>query len=170
MKDREVIRLYTTHKRPSNYANPLFIIDGVLTKNATHFLDIKPADVLYIKIVKDYNKLRHFGILGDNGIIIVRTRLVESPFEQENVFPVLGMTRAVASRIYSGSSVTNPKIPDLRPCLYWNPKAKVEDDHAINFSFFTSDDVGEYVIQVFGRDANGQPFATEQGFGVNVIK
>jgi hypothetical protein len=169
IKDREVIRLYTTHKRPSNFANPLFIIDGVLTKNAAHFLDIAPADVLYIKIVKDYAKLRHFGLLGDNGIIIVRTRLAEPGFDQENVFPVEGMTQGVPSRIFNGNSFVNPRIPDLRPCLYWNPKAKF-DDHTMDISFSTSDDVGDYVVQVYGRNANNEAFLVEQVFSVNLNK
>ncbi len=170
IRDKEVIRLYTTHKRPSNYAGPLFVIDGVVTKNATNFLRIKPSDVLYIKIVKDYNKLRHLGLLTDNGVILVRTRLSEQSFEQENVLPLEGIVKCVDSKVYSGTSVLNDRIPDLRPCLHWSPDAALNEDHQLRVSFFTSDDIGEYVIQIMGVTATGEPFQTEQSFSVVVNK
>ncbi len=162
IKGREVVRLYTTHKRPTNFTGPLYVIDGVLTKNPRNFLDIKPTDVLYIKIVKDYSKLRHLGLLADNGVILVRTKSGEPSFVQQDVFAIQGIPVTATSKLYAGTSISNSRIPDLRPCLYFNPSVTMASDNPMTLSFFTSDDVGDYVIQVSGTNIYGEPYHAEQ--------
>ena len=51
--------------------------------------------------------------------------------------------------------INNPQTPDYRNTLYWEPNLIVTVDGRAEFSFFTSDDPGEYVIHCEGRSCDG---------------
>ncbi|SDZ87896.1 hypothetical protein SAMN05216331_10863 [Porphyromonadaceae bacterium KH3R12] len=49
----------------------------------------------------------------------------------------------------------NSQIPDYRNTLFWQPDLITDQDGRAEFSFFTSDEPGEYVIHCEGRSDNG---------------
>lgn len=53
------------------------------------------------------------------------------------------------------SLTNNPQIPDYRNTLYWQPDLITNQDGRAEFSFFTSDEPGEYIIHCEGRSDNG---------------
>ena len=163
--DRNIIRVYT-HKRPTNYTGPLYIIDGVLTKDTEKFLSLNPADVISIKVVKDGVKLRHFGALADHGIILVRTRLEPNSFRQENTFIKEGFSQEGISEVYKGKVVRGVRVPDFRPCLYFNPEITADASGKATFSFNTADDLGEYSVEVTGFSKTGEVFEARQPINV----
>jgi hypothetical protein len=165
IKNRDVIRIYTTQKRPNNFSQPLFIINGNLTKNTNIFLGLNPEEVLTLKIIKDSNKLTRFGSLGENGIILVETRnLSWEKAKEKNTFYFTGLTDTTnENSIKKCPSST----PDLRACLYWNPDLRVNARGQSFFQFQTSDHTGNFVIQVQGITENGTPFFKEKHFSVS---
>lgn len=54
------------------------------------------------------------------------------------------------------SSVSEYINPDHRNTLYWQPDVKINKEGKATFSFFTSDDVGEYIIHCEGRSTKNQ--------------
>jgi len=165
MHDRNIIRVYT-HKRPTNYTGPLYIIDGVLTKDTEKFLSLRPADVISIKIVKDGVKLRHFGALADHGVILVRTRLEPNSFVQENTFIKEGFSQNGSSEVYRGKVIRGTRVPDLRPCLYFNPEITPDASGKAAFSFNTADDLGQYSVEVTGYSRTGEVYEASQPLNV----
>ncbi len=165
MHDRNIIRVYT-HKRPTNYTGPLYIIDGVLTKDTEKFLSLKPADVISIKVVKDGVKLRHFGALADHGVILVRTRLEPNSFVQENTFIKEGFSQNGRAEVYQGKVIRGTRVPDLRPCLYFNPEITPDAAGKATFSFNTADDLGEYSVEVIGFSRTGEVYEAHQPLNV----
>jgi hypothetical protein len=158
----DVMRIYTTHKRPVNFAQPIYIIDGVLTKSTKTFINLDPADVISLKVIKDGNKLTRLGALCDNGVILVRTKNTsQTRVVSENTFPIKGLLKSYRA----ADAQPKPRtIPDLRPCLYWNPKVSLDDDHKHSFYFSTSDDLGNFKIEVRGMTSDGKFFSGEQLF------
>ena len=169
IRGKDVIRIYTTGRRPTNDAGPLYVIDGILTKNPVTFVNLKPVDVLTIKVIKDSNKLSRFGSLGVNGVILVRTRNWprKQAVSRENTFTLAGMSPPFVEKPGSMSDPhRQPSMPDLRPCLYWGPHQVLDATGKSIIHFTTSDDVGTFRIQIEGLTKEGTPFSAEETFQV----
>lgn len=158
---KDVVRVYTTHKRPANLAGPLFIIDGEMTKDPSFFMNLKPEEVISIKIVKDNLKLRNMGAIADNGVVLVETKTVGKFKSFGNSFSLNGLMYDGRTKYFDSPIHSSNRIPDLRPCLLWVPNVKTSEGISTSFSFLTSDDIGEYWIQLFCTDDNGiQTYST----------
>ena len=54
--------------------DPLYVIDGILTKSTTYFCALEARDIVTIKVINNPNKLAQLSRLGENGVIFVETR------------------------------------------------------------------------------------------------
>lgn len=156
--------LINQNKRNTNYVTakgePLFIIDGVLTKNIQSFLSLKPVDILTIKIINDINKLNRLGPLGKNGVVLVKTKKpsAESIINNSTIINVQGLNkpRDFFNPTYQTSS--NTTIPDIRSILYWTPNQNLSQSGKSTIEFYTSDKIGNYRVLVKGISVAGDPF------------
>jgi hypothetical protein len=147
--------------------NPLIIIDGVVTKDANYFLNLKPSDIISVKLVRKLYKLVPLGVLGENGIIIVSTKNTKIANELlRSMATVNGLTKGIPYFSKTHSQNENPRLPDLRLSLCWNPQVTLGSDGHAAFSFFTSDALGEFVVQVFGINKNGEVYRVSNSFQV----
>jgi hypothetical protein len=163
-----MIKMYTTHKRPVNYAEPVYIVDGVITKSTDAFLSLNPADVLTIKVIKTGGKLVRLGALFGNGAILVRTKNNAGlTLNRENIFPIHGLLPVTKG----SKGITNVKanVPNFNTFLYWNPvmNCKASDN---DLMFSTSDDVGEFEMRVNGFTSDGRPVNGSERFKVVLPK
>ncbi len=164
IKGKDIIRVYTTQKRPNNSSQPLYIIDGILTKNTDYFLKLNPEDVLTLKVIKDSNKLTRFGSLGNNGIIMVETRTrYWGKSHEEKSFYYTGFSDTITTKVINSYPAN---IPDLRASLYWNPNLMTNDVGESHFNFRISDHTGDFVIQIQGITQDGIPFFKQKNFSV----
>ena len=145
-------------------SEPLFIIDGVMSKNTELFLSLKPADILTVKVVRDRAKLRQLGAIGRNGVIFVQTKnsLADKLIEKGNLLTVQGLSKPIDFRSSDYSKSSNQRVPDFRSTLYWNPAVKTGSNGRATVRFFASDDVGPVIIKFQGLTAEGLPFSTEK--------
>lgn len=139
--------------------DPLFIIDGVMTKNSEYFLRLKPSDVITIKVVRTINKLNRFGTMGRNGIVLVQTKGIDHKelSIQNTLIRVKGLNKPVPFRI-PAHSVSDQRIPDFRSTLYWNPSVTTNSRGEGSISFPASDDMGSFLIRIQGVTSDGKPF------------
>jgi hypothetical protein len=151
---------------------PLFLIDGVLTKNKNFFMSLKPVDVMTIKLINNPNKLSPFGVLGKNGIVLVETKksVAASATQNSTVIHVQGLSKPLDARHTTHSSGGSPRIPDLRALLYWNPLQSLDSYGKSRCSFYTSDNVGSFGIVVRGITKQGEPFEARGSFEVSFSK
>ncbi len=163
---RNVVRVYTTGKKPTNYTGPLYVIDGVLTKDPTFLLALLPSDVVSLKVVKDSRKLFSLGILGVNGVILVKTKLRNAQIKEKHILDFAGFLPEPKNSSYGNVMA---QTPDLRPCLFWS-SGILKSNESGTFSFKTSDDVGKFKIQISGLAEDGTPFYTEHPFQVKSIR
>ena len=147
--------------------DPLYIIDGIATKNTSFFLSLLPADLLTIKIVREPKKLIPFGILGKNGFVLVQTKKgdVREPVKDSS-FLFEGLTKPI-NFINSTHSYTSDRKPDFKSTIYWNPSIRTDKNGKATVEFYCSDDVGFLNILVNGM-AGSKPFTTEKNIRVGL--
>jgi len=166
------VRLFYRYEKSVRFykQDPLYIIDGVMSTNTAFFLSLKPEDILTIKIVNNPNKLGQLGSLGQNGIIFVESKQGNlSQKMSENLFPVIGLSRSAGTlKPVTAKLNSNPRVPDLRSTLYWNPILKTDFRGYNEITFMTSDDVGPMKIKVQGVTNDGRTFAAEKIFTVQL--
>ncbi len=168
--DRHFVKLLIKHKtyyrKPTG--EPLFVIDGILTKNTDFFLSLSPHDVITIKLINDLNKLSHLGLIGKNGVVLVQTKkpqLVRLS-ENRNTINILGLNQPIAFYMPDRLGIAKQRVPYLKSNLYWNPNVAVNDQGEAMIKFCTSDDIGMMRVIIKGISKDGTPFETETSFEV----
>jgi len=160
---KSIIRVMLSDASVITTGDPLFIIDGVMSKNSPYFLSLKPSEILTVKIVKDINKLQRFGAIGKNGIVLVQTKKPDSEnlTKLSNIIQVKGLSKPIEFRSPSYSTKSNTRIPDFRSTLYWNTSLKTDSRGKVSFNFYASDDIGPLEIKLEGITAKGNAFSTQ---------
>jgi hypothetical protein len=149
--------------------NPLYVIDGVMTKNSMFFLSLKPKDLLTVKIVNDLNRLQQLGKIGDNGVIFVESRSgnVADSLKNANDFPIVGLSRPVEVKYVDHEAKKTPsRVPDLRPVTYWKPSSVTGPENELTVSFYVSDDIAPLTILIQGLTSDGVPVFIEHEVNV----
>lgn len=135
------------------YANPLLLVDGVPLTMLNRLMDKGSAT---IKRVDTQNKPRHLGNISfNNGIVAVWTHKLDF-WEKCHVpgtycFVVQGFEPPIKASVHKQ---TKDKLPNLQQTIYWNPNIKTAEQQNIEAQL--SDETGEFVIELFGIDHNGQ--------------
>ena len=160
---KSIVRVMLSDASVITTGDPLYVIDGVMTKNTTYFLSLKPSEILSVKIVKDINKLQRFGAMGKNGIVLVQTKKPDSKklTALSNIIMVEGLSKPLEFRSPDYSVKSNTRIPDFRSTLYWNTSLKTDARGKVLFSFYASDDSGPLEIRIEGITPKGNPFSKE---------
>ncbi len=152
---KEIVRVVLPGKLTAESSgDPVYIIDGIATANTSYFLSIKPVDIIEMKIIYSEKKLRSFGLMGKNGIIIVETKEGNrrEPIDQANL--VEGIKKNFP--FPKSSDIDSPKF---RTTIFWQPSAKTDKSGNAFIHFKLSDDIGEMMIQIDGITINGTPFS-----------
>ena len=146
---------------------PVYIIDGIATKNTAFFLSLKPPDVLTVKIVYRTEKLLPLGLMGNNGIVIVQTKKGDAREPLDDPAKLIeGLNRPLdfADDIGTGpgairTRTRDPHRPDFRSTIYWNPSVTTDSNGKATVEFFCSDDIGKLRLRVDGLATGGRPFS-----------
>lgn len=141
--------------------DPLYIIDGVMTRKTSFFLSLKPEDLSTIKVINHPNKLAQLGKLGANGLILVESKKgnLSGQLKQENIFPVTGLSEEIA---FDERGSTRPRVPDLRAVLQWMPSHKSDAGGRARIGFLASDDIGPVRVTVRGITSDNRLFHAEK--------
>jgi hypothetical protein len=170
IKDTESIRIFLDKDGIFAERDPVFILDGVMTNNLSYVLGLKADMIKRIGVIRTESMLARFGDLGKNGIIVIETSIPNHtalwPRTQNSLF-IKGITKPLpfASKTYTSDTAAS-RIPDLRSCLYWNPMLRPATTESTAFTYFTSDDTGEFVIHVEGLLQNGSIIRARKTFSV----
>lgn len=167
-KKREIVRVGLLP--PMIETNdPVYIIDGIATSNTAFFLSLKPANVVTIKILSDPRKLVPLGLMGKNGLVIVRTKAgnAREPLDDQAKI-ITGLNRPLLFTTNDYSTARDPHRPDFRSTLYWNPMVKTGANGKVIIEFYTSDDIGTMHIRINGLATGGKPFSAGQEILISV--
>jgi hypothetical protein len=148
---------------------PVLLLDGV---PVVATCDLYPLNSDDIKRVEIQSGNRVSGNLLYNGLIAVYTndnyKTKKKDIDERVAFQIPGYVNNES--VYSvpeESGKTSAKSPDFRNQLYWNPDIEIKGDQPSGISFYTSDEEGEYVIDILGYTAEGYPVQIRQTFTVS---
>ena len=144
---------------------PLLMIDGVAIFDVEAVLAVSPRLIQRVEIVNApyiRGNVTFGGIISlisrenDLGYIdlpssglLVNYRMLDVPWTDSNM-----------------DGVDDPRLPDVRNTIYWNPKLQLNPGQSQKISFRTSDLKGDYEILIRGWDASGSFLEKRTGFTV----
>jgi hypothetical protein len=165
---QHVVRMYISDLEVMGTEDPVYMIDGVLTDNTDYFMSLKPDEVATIKVVCTWEKLRTFGQIGKNGMVLVETTIPDNARNvpvSRNMVTVKGITPATAL-----PQTVDPKAdrrhPQIKAALYWNPDLTTNETGDATISFYTPDNTGAYSVQIDGITYSGKPVFASDIFSV----
>jgi hypothetical protein len=149
---------------------PTVLIDGVIVNDLSAVANLDPELVERIEIVKTpylTGELIHHGIVhiitkqGKYSNLSLPDYVVKLPYR------VTEPVSLFSSPDYSNPGRRQNRVPDFRNTLYWNPSIKSDNEGKMSVEFFTSDLTGDYVINIQGVNANGNPVSIRKIIKVN---
>ncbi|MFN8342191.1 MAG: hypothetical protein U0V64_11035 [Cyclobacteriaceae bacterium] len=150
--------------RSMAHASPTFWIDGIMTRDADYFMKLHPSQVVSIRLITNVYKLGHLGALGEDGIVIVRTKIRNNhPALRSRLLPVLGLSNSVPEKVVH-------EIPADEPAFHtrlgWWPTLTTDAQGKCSFRAVASDDIGPAHVLIRGITSDGKPFAGSADFEV----
>ncbi|MDH5604996.1 MAG: hypothetical protein OEY51_13695, partial [Cyclobacteriaceae bacterium] len=150
----------------NNFNEPhLIMVDGVPVRDSI-ILAYSPYKFKSIGLI---NNRYYLGATVFDGVLNFETfegGLKEMRLD-DNVLkiPVIGVSASKEYHFPNYSSLNNPRIPDQRDQLYWNPTVTPVEGQTI-ITFFTSDVKGIHEIIVEGFTSEGKPLSLIKNFEV----
>lgn len=145
--------------------SPVLFIDGVVVNDASVIAKLDPELVEQIDVVREryligdyvfYGLVNIITRRGDYSNVSLPDNVVRLPYrvtEPVNLF---------TTPDYTSQQLKLSRTPDFRNTLYWNPDLKAGADNKISLDFWTSDQPGDYEINIQGIATDGKPFSSRK--------
>ncbi len=164
----------TAHKT-SNYfmeGQPIFLIDGKITRNATYIGKLAQEEVEDLSIIYDNKELRRqFNVLGSSGAVVINTfgRAEILPEEDErNIFEVTGIQVEMQYPIAFNATAEIEERPVFNPQVYWHPNLNISGTG--NISYVQTNDKSVFKIVVVARSTDGRIGYATSTYSVGLMK
>jgi len=148
------------------------ILDGMQVES--DFLDnINPMDIESVEVLRSGHYTAMYGSQGGGGVLIITTKRGGGNLNYNTYAP--GIVTYSPKGFYVGRQFYSPKYdagysstnPDLRSTVYWNPHVITDAAGKGVFSFFNTDEPGDYRVVIEGIDGNGNLARTVYSYKVN---
>lgn len=138
------------------YGQSLVLLDGLLIQDTNELYDYNPENVYAVDII---SQPYLYGPKTFNGVVNIVTKNFDYETKAKGLFfQKLNLDRPEIKKQYYNpdysSATALGRIPDYRYQLLWKPEITLENEQTI--SFYTSDVVGKYEIELQGFTENGQ--------------
>jgi hypothetical protein len=153
---KDIVRVSFNDAMIQPTSSPLYIIDGVLTKNTSAFLALDPANVITIKVIFDPAELSRFQAIARNGIVIVKTKK-GAGIPPTSLVSLNGFNPTIPFRNPKEKANDSHRKPEFRSIIYWNPDVRTEKTGKATINFYTTDDQAPIRLTIRGL-AGGQEF------------
>ena len=131
--------------------------------------DLKPEDIESVGVINTSQKLRQFGFLGMNGVVLIQTKkgtTTSADIADQHMLEFQGchISREFYSPVYE-NPVPDRSKPDLRSLLYWNPMVLTDSNGKASLSFYNTDNITSIGLRLEGISYEGTP-----GFASHIYK
>lgn len=143
---------------------PLFLVDG-MPVDAEYALNMNPFDVERIEVLKG-SDAAIYGSRGANGVIAIYTK--RGKFMKKGIldFKMLGYSTPKEYYQPGFEYKTDDIFEDDRKTIFWSPKLNTNAKGDAEFSFYTSDVLGDFTIRLEGISKEGIPVFAETKMSV----
>ncbi|MFT6000498.1 MAG: hypothetical protein ACI81P_002959 [Neolewinella sp.] len=165
-KDNYRAQLYNAPNQRFFAENPLYIVDGKLTRDDNYVNTMSPGNVKYLAYYYIGSELRrNFPALGNNGVVQIETVRPVDKFpaaDADDIFFINGLQPMAAFPLRDAAA---SEVPALSPVLLWQTGRA---DETATIKLPTTDDYGNYKVVVFARGADGSLRSASKMFEVAV--
>jgi hypothetical protein len=159
-KGRKMLILRNTENKNAVYnykGNPLIMVDGYISTNLDAILNLDPALIRRINLTWKVGTLSDAAIasLADNGILAIYSKsgsLATGVEREQGIYD--GFHIPFSYSALNREKQNKSEMPVLSDLLYWNPVIELRGRQKL--TFFTSDDLGEYVVDIVGVAYTGE--------------
>ncbi len=160
-KKGDKIRVYSSEQRKRFDHPPLFFVDGIPTHSKDFVRDLKPEDIESIGVINTSRKIRQFGFLGMNGVVLIQTKkrtTTPADIADQHMLEFQGchISREFYSPVYD-SPIPERGKPDIRSLLYWNPMVLTDSKGEASLSFYNTDNITSIGLRLEGISYMGTP-------------
>lgn len=151
-------KMFNPESRKFYFGNPLFIVDGQITKDAAIIaaLDFQQLDIINLY----YDNLLlsdNFGFAGFSGVVIINSKdgsLKVPQASSTQVFQVSGLQPLISNSAENMDA--HPGEPIFKPQLLWERTLQTNSDGHLELSYRQSDDISLFQIEVVGQAKDGR--------------
>jgi hypothetical protein len=151
--NKHVLKVINKYGELENY-EPLILLDMVSVFDLEKILELKPEKLDRIEIITAQFIRGNITYGGIVSFFSKKHDLAGIDLPSSGRFITYKMLSEDQPAAVSGGS--DPRIPDMRSCLYWNPGVQIKSGETRELSFSSGDNAGEYLIVVQGVDQSGQ--------------
>jgi hypothetical protein len=156
---------FSPHPIRFSDGNPLFVVDGWMTNNTSEIMRLNATSIAYIKLIKETGKLYGIGPAARNGVVIIQTKSPDQSFARfgQKLLKVKGIP---SGQTHAYVPPKSKRHPSFETNLYWEPAAFTNTDGTYDFSFYSSDMIGEFVVRISGMARNGEFIQNEKSLHI----
>ena len=137
---------------------PIFL-DGVFIDNANPLIKLNSDDIEKIELCKS---VRVKGELEFPGLVSVITKKRINDFNRFKSSALIVRMDNYSDKVFYKAPAYDKdgsasRMPDFRQLLYWNPEITLRQGATSYFEFFSSDNLGDYLVEIRGFDSDGIP-------------
>ncbi len=153
--------------------DPLYLLDG-LERDVNFVNNLNVMNILFIDVLKGPSA-NVYGSRGATGAIVLYSRqagdfraIKDKELVGQSVFRLAGYTppRQFYMPDYSNPAQKQSGRTDLRSTVYWNPHMPIDNGDTTD-QFYTSDELGNFIIYSEGITVDGIPFSGTAVFTVD---
>lgn len=150
----------------------LVLVDGVPVFDMDQVIGFSPLKVKQLDVVTNHYFMGEARFTGIISFLTYKGDLASYPLEPRVLkvdYEGLQLQREFYSPRYGANAQS--RVPDARTLLYWNPDLKPNAQGEITVEFPTSDQTGQFMIDVQGLSTSGQAGTARGQFEVrNAVK
>ena len=151
-------KMFNPEGRNFFFGNPLFIVDGQMTKDAAFLTSIDFLKIDQISLYYDNQALsNNFGFAGFSGVVMIYSKdkdlkVPQEPSTQE--FTISGIQPKLAPD--ENVEPLSNSVPALKPQLLWKPSLGTNNAGRLELTYTQSDDISEFQIEVVAQSDDGR--------------
>ena len=142
------------------------MIDGILFSDQQVLLDYDVDNVKSVEVIRSKEKIAPFGQYGWGGILAIYTHN-KGFVPPKNSLSISTKVEGYHQPLdFNNEEFGDHQNPDFRPMLYWNPDITTSENGETIISFYTSDEIGNFRIDIEGISEAGLPGYASANFKV----
>lgn len=159
---KQTLRVLSTDSNNPMTGDPLYVVDGIATKNTDYILSMNPGDIEVIKVINDVKKLRNLGGITKNGVVFFQTKVANmgAQIPKDDILNIRGLNKPLPYHVMP--RLAADRTPYLKSTIYWNPQLPFNESNLISDTFYTADNTGIISLRMQGVTVEGIPFDKEE--------
>ena len=155
---KQTLRVLSTDSNNPIMGDPLYVVDGIATRNTDFILNMAPGDIAIIKVVNNARKLRTLGSITKNGVVFFQTKVANmgALIPKEDIINIRGLNKPLPFSAMPAQP--SGRTPYLKSTLYWNAQPQVNEMGQVSDVFYSADNTGTLRVRVWGIAPDGTPF------------